>query len=275
LGRLGAGSHASAAKQLTDKNVDEIVSKYTNGSLLSPFNAVQYSTISSGDGSCKWPWSGERIQPVPPSFDVKATLESTALKMIGVVFVNLITLQPQEILGDLAEGLVDIVRDDMVQNKCGGRPAIAGQFCNFQTYDVPEHYTDSALAAKRDQLAQKAYGRTCNDQKGSKLVLGSSDICAVVMSMIFCAQAMPACSQEVWMTTCLETCVLAKHCAALQGGNTLNVQECQFEICIFPESTYNWWKVWQFRSTLQIVIFALGCIALCVCCLGVCMVFGG
>lgn len=196
--------------------------------------------------------------------------------MLHSIFEDLIFGKPEAILSDLAKDLSGAIANEMNAAECGGRPAVAGQFCNFQTYEVPRDFVDPRQAAQRDMLAQQAYVRTCEDPTGSKLLDGSSqsDLCAVVISMIYCAQAMPACREDVWLTNCLDTCVLANHCSSRQGGQKVPLQTCQFQICKFPQKDYEPWQIWKCRTWWQIFLFvvfiivfiALGVWVCCCCC---------
>jgi len=272
----GFGFDSRVQKQLTDSDAEQIVRKYTD---LYSINSTLRPNHSLGtrDGTCQSPWQGASPLPrVVPKDRIPDILGGMAWKMLQSAFDDLLSAKPEAILSDLAMDFVSTVAREMNQENCGSRPAVAGQFCNFQTYDVPREYLDHAQAAHRDMLAQEAYVRTCDDPTGSKLVDGSSesDLCAVVVSMIYCAQAMPACKEDVWITNCLDTCILANHCANRRGGRKVPLQTCQSEICQFPPNDYQFWKIWKFKTGMQIFLFILvlltctgGLICLlCLCC---------
>jgi len=268
---IGVGFGARVQKQLTDSDAEQVVKRYTNLYSLNSTRRLYAASLGKRDGICKSPWqNGMALPPMVPTDRIPDILGGMALNMLQSVFKDLIRAQPEAILADLAQDFSDAIVNEMNAASCGSRAAVAGQFCNFQTYDVPSHFLDVNQAAKRDMLAQEAYVRTCDDPTGSMLVDGSSesDLCAVVISMIYCAQAMPACKEDVWITNCLDTCILANHCSNRRGGQQVPLQTCQAEICKFPQSDYEWWQIWKCRTgwqTFFFVVFIIICLLLCCC----------
>lgn len=274
---VGIGLGTRVQKQLTDSDAEQIVKKYTN---LYSRNLTRRPNTSLGmrAETCMSPWQGAPTLPkVVPDDRIPDILGGMAWNMLQSVLKDLLAAKPEAILSDLAKDFAGAIRNEMNAAKCGARPAVAGQFCNFQTYDVPRAYLDHMQAAQRDMLAQQAYVRTCDDTTGSKLVDGSSesDLCAVVISMIYCAQAMPACKKDVWMTNCLDTCILANHCSNRRGGQQVPLQTCQAKICKFPQTDFEWWQIWKCRTGWQIFFFVvfiiicfflLGFLLFCLCC---------
>mmetsp|Transcript_4050 Transcript_4050/g.8664 ORF Transcript_4050/g.8664 Transcript_4050/m.8664 type:complete len:347 (+) Transcript_4050:130-1170(+) len=217
-------------------------------------NSTAISTEAAPNtSSCVSPFTGATA-PLRPHFAFSLRgPASAAWYLVKDNFAGLLSAtSPEQILGLLAKAIVREVRREMKMAECTARPSIVQPFCNQQLYEVPATYKNKAAAAERDLEARSAYGTACQDPLGEKLLIAndSPDICSVVMSLILCQQALPPCHKGVYEATCVDTCILAIHCATLAGGNPMHPTGCMTH-CEFPDSDE--WPVWAW------VLMALTC----------------
>merc|ERR1712087_710090 len=148
---------------------------------------------------------------------------------------------------------------DISAEDCSVYPNVDRGFCNLQTHQVVRSFGSYAMATTQDESARLAFGRICGDELGAKLV--ASEVCAIALSMAFCTQAMPPCSEGGYTQRCTDVCNFAKQCSAALGGPS-DVLRC-FMACStsHPHPWPGWvWGIIYVCSPLLAVVVCVVCL---------------
>lgn len=235
---------------------------------ISQVNSTLPDTCASG-------LSSDLISAVPiRPFSVGEGGQSMAPKLFELFFSTILGSPATDIMAELAEELTKAILDEMGDDDCADHPRVPGGFCAWQSHRVAKDFGDSLLANSRDGMARSAYGRLCGDVGGRMLIqkeATGSSLCRVISSMTVCFQALPPCSQELYVTKCLDLCRLNVKCAQLKGSSAPNgwQNKCYADCQVPVASQDPWYQFWLFSRWqhwfVVMILIVVSCFAFAIC----------